>query len=195
MEEIRSIELTIDWKEILTLNLPLNGSITITKAYSSSQWKTDYKIEVISNQTGNTIQTVELYCTKNLENILCGELIRNNIYARNIEKEKSFKNFIIKFSFTNPYIEILDKLKAMKTYYETFSFSGFVNIKEDNLIVRFKGGKVGGSYVSAKQRAPGYIEEIESKIGKKTEYLKSESGSLGYDYYIFSIDLNSNIAV
>lgn len=195
MEEIRSIELTIDWKEILTLNLPLNGSITLTKAYSSSQWKTDYKIEVISNQAGNIIQTVELYCTKNLENILCGELIQNNIYVRNIEKEKSFKNFSIKFSFTNPYIEVLDKLKAMKTYTETFSFNSFIDIKEDNLIVRFRGGEVGGSYVTAKERAPGYIEKIESKIGKKTEYLKSESGPLGCDYYIFSIDLDVNTSI
>lgn len=197
MEEIKSIELTIAWKETLKLNLPLEGIIIINKPFKLSQDVVTYKIEIISKISNKVVEIVEIDTHIELDKIFCGELLRNNIYIQNIQKSEYLKNtFCISYSFTNPYSDVFIKLEEMRDFFNVFGFKNFVTIEGRYLIVKFKGAQVGGSYVPARKRAVYYRQQIEEKVEKSVKYLKHEFGrGLEPDFYFFSIDLYSNVII
>jgi hypothetical protein len=99
----------------------------------------------------------------------------------------------IKYSFENPYKEVFESLKEMvREGRSNFRFSQFVKVEKNNLIVKFIGHEVGGSYTPESKVTPLYIEKIQHKTSKKVKFIERLSGGFGCDIYVFSINLKSS---
>lgn len=192
----KNITLHLNYNSKIALNLANEGEIKIKSLeHYPAGLGYIHKINVTTSNEKKSLEKVDVYYKDNLGQKFCAALLENNLYARVVGKNNAYmEKYAVKYSFKNPYDITFKSLKEMvQEGRNNFRFSRFVKIEKNNLIVRFVGHEVGGSYTPESKVVPIYIEKIQNKIQKKVIFLERESGGFGSDVYIFSISLKSSI--
>jgi hypothetical protein len=190
----RLCTLKLDYNTKVDLKLSDEGEIKIisTDSYHAGLGYT-HKIDIVANEK-TSLEKIHIDWRDNLGQIFCSALLDKGVYARVIGENNAYMSkYKIKYSFENPYKEVFDSLKEMvREGRSNFRFSRFVKVEKNNLIVKFVGHEVGGSYTPESKVTPLYIEKIQHKTSKKVEFIERLSGGFGCDIYVFSINLKSS---
>ena len=190
----RLCTLELNYNTEVDLKLSDKGEIKIisTDSYNAGLGYT-HKIDIIANEK-TSLEKIHIDWRDNLGQTFCSALLDKGVYARVIGENNAYMSkYKIKYSFENPYKEVFDSLKEMvREGRSNFRFSQFVKVEKNNLIVKFVGHEVGGSYTPESKVTPLYIEKIQHKTSKKVEFIERLSGGFGCDIYVFSINLKSS---
>jgi hypothetical protein len=187
--------LKLDYRTEVDLKLSDKGEIKIisTDNYFAGL---DYihKIDIVANEK-TSLEKISIHYRDNLGEFFCSALLHKGVYARVIDENDNAytSKYKIKYSFENPYKDVFDSLKEMvREGRNIFRFSQFVKVEKNNLIVRFIGHGVNGSYTPENAVTPLYIEKIQNKTSKKVKFIERSIGGFGFDIYMFSINLKSS---
>ena len=190
----RLCTLKLDYNTKVDLKLSDEGEIKIisTDSYPAGLGYT-HKIDIVANEK-TSLEKIHIDWRDNLGQTFCSAMLKQGIYARVVGKNNAYiKKYKIKYSFKNEYSEVFTKLEEMVSEGRSnFRFSQFVKVEKNNLIVKFIGHEVGGSYTPESAVTPLYIEKIQNKTSKKVKFLERLSGGFGCDIYVFSINLKSS---